>query len=701
MVNRGVLLVKDKAKPFVRASVFLVVAVFVISMISSFFQPVWLEWNNFYTTKGFYKEKKNTIETVFLGASTVLSGVNTMMLYENFGLCAYNLSTEKQPLLGSYYWLEETYRLHPETLKTVFLGASALRFEPSEIGFHKAIDNMKLSKAKYNMLLDYYDGDVEEARAGLLPLYFYHSRWDSLTVQDFDKHNYNPVNGTRGYNFSATVYGWFKTPDSKMSELALDKNAEPAELLESSVQYFEKIVDFCNEKGIKLVLIKTPARKWSSSLHNAASELAKSHNVEYYDFNFSPYSDEINYVDFVDTLDDGRHMNYYGASKLTNWIGKYIVEECNGTDVRNDSKYDFLKDQQKEFNRRYYSQIELQATEDIADYLTKAINEDTTVMIMVRGSAEASLTEKQRATFAQLGLEKLSKLRSRDSYLAVVQNGKVKHEEIKDYDTSKENPVLVYEGKLLGGVKYEIKSSGAVHRNIASCKLDGKEVSLERRGINIVVYDNEYNNLLDSAWFDTNNQEKRDVYKIEYAEMVKDKDAIAKMEGNELFQKVLDRYKLLQATKREQTCAIHAKYNRVFDFIDVFKGNPNVVYLISAKDDASTGLTKQNRADVKAKGYTELSKIGFRNSYVACVEAGKVVYEALGDKGVVSYEGEGYAVYSAGLDAGNKSSIKINGKEHSQNKRGLNIVVYDKVTKKVLASECFDTYSNPISSLEK
>lgn len=692
---------KDKTKNFVRASTFIVIVVLLISILSSFFQPVWLEWNNFYTTKGFYKEKKNTIETVFLGASTVLAGVNPIMLYEKFGLCAYNLSTEKQPMMGSYYWLEEAYRMHPETLKTVFLGASGLRFEPSEIGFHKAIDNMKISKARYNMLLDYYEGDVEEARSGLLPLYFYHNRWSDLTVEDFYKHNYNPVNGTRGYSFSSTVYGWFRKPDSIIPELALDKNAEPAKLLESSVQYFEKIVDFCNENGLKLVLIKTPAIKWSSSLHNAASELAKSHNVEYYDFNFSPYYDELNYVDFVDTLDDGRHMNYYGASKLTNWIGKYIVEKCNGTDVRNDKKYDFLKEQQAEFYKRYYEKIELQAIEDVADYLTRAINNKTTVMIMVKGSADASLTKKQRATFAQLGLEKLSDIGYGDSYLAVVENGVLQHEELKSGKDLTTKKPLVYNGKLPNGIKYEIKSGGTDHGNIAYCKLGDKEVGIRRRGINIIVYDNEYKELLNSALFDTYSQEKRDVYKIEYAEMVKDKDAIAKMEGNELFQKVLDRYKLLRSTKREQTCAIHEKYNRLYDFIDVFKGNPNVVYLISAKDDASTGLTAQNKSELKAKGYAKLSEIGFRQSYVACVEAGKVVFEALSDKGVASYEANGCAVYSAGLDAGNKSSIKINGKEYSPNKRGLNIVVYDKATKKVLASGCFDTYSNPISSLEK
>ncbi len=550
---------KGKAKILVRASVFSIVVVLLISILSSFFQPVWLDWNNFYTTKGFYKEKKNTIETIFLGPSTILSCVNPMMLYEEFGLCAYNLATEQQPLGASYYWLEEAYRLHPQTLKTVVLGASELRDEPGENAFHKAVDNMQLSKAKYNMLLDYYDGDVSDAISALLPLYSYHSRWDSLTIQDFDKHNYNPVNGSRGYSFSSRVCGWISNPKLKMQELALDENAEPAKLVDEAVQYFEKMVNFCNEKGIKLVLIKAPANNWSSSLHNAVSNLAKSHNIEYYDFNFSPYYDQLDYVDYFDTSDGCIHMNYYGASKFTNWIGKYLVENCNATDVRNNSNFDFLKDQQAEFNRRYYSQIELQANDDVAEYLKQAINEDTTVMIMVKDSAEENLTDQQRAVFKELGLENLSKLRFRDSYLAVVQNGKVKYEELKARKVAKTKTPLVYEGKLPDGVKYEIKSGGADHGNTASCKLDDKQVCLQKRGINIVVYDNEYKNLLDATWFDTFNQKKRDVYKTEYTSMVKDKEAVAEMEGNKLFEKVLERYRLLEKTKKAEMKKISDK----------------------------------------------------------------------------------------------------------------------------------------------
>ena len=39
------------------------------------FSPVWLEWNNYNTVYGFYKEPENTIETLFLGSSHVVNGI--------------------------------------------------------------------------------------------------------------------------------------------------------------------------------------------------------------------------------------------------------------------------------------------------------------------------------------------------------------------------------------------------------------------------------------------------------------------------------------------------------------------------------------------------------------------------------------------------------------------------------------------------
>lgn len=77
-----------------------------------------------------------------------VNGIIPIELYREYGICAYNLGTEQQPLMTSYYWLLETERLHKETLDTVVLDASMLRRTPIDEVYQKSLDGMKLSKVK-------------------------------------------------------------------------------------------------------------------------------------------------------------------------------------------------------------------------------------------------------------------------------------------------------------------------------------------------------------------------------------------------------------------------------------------------------------------------------------------------------------------------------------------------------------------------
>ena len=52
-----------------------------------------------------------------------------------------------------------------------------------------------------------------------------------------------------------------------------------------------------------------------------------------------------------------------------------------------------------------------------------------------------------------------------------------------------------------------------------------------------------------------------------------------------------------------------------------------------------------------------------------------------------------YLTFDAGYENGNTCSIRIDGTEYAKNMRGINIVVYNHVTKTVVDSVCFDTHT--------
>lgn len=95
----------------------------------------------------------------------------------------------------------------------------------------------------------------------------------------------------------------------------------------------------------------------------------------------------------------------------------------------------------------------------------------------------------------------------------------------------------------------------------------------------------------------------------------------------------------------------------------------------------------------------------YRCAYAALIDAGKLIFEQikLNTQEIVEtkidLDGDAVELLSIGFDAtGLKpmGSIKINEEEYSPNSRGLNFVVYDKVTGTVIDSVNFDTFSNEI-----
>lgn len=138
------------------------------------------------------------------------------------------------------------------------------------------------------------------------------------------------------------------------------------------------------------------------------------------------------------------------------------------------------------------------------------------------------------------------------------------------------------------------------------------------------------------------------------------------------------------------------------DYLNNIKENQ--VVIISVKDEGSRAIDPETINALNKLGFKQDIRGKFRFSYVGV--GGKVSgldsFEILqwekiskkfikGDRlgdFILPFDLE---VVSAGYTEGNISSIKINGKEYSKNKRGMNIVVYDLYKNEVVDSVNFDT----------
>jgi len=290
----------------------------------------------------------------------------------------------------------------------------------------------------------------------------------------------------------------------------LDENAEPAELLEDSLKYFYRMVDFCNEKGLKLVLIKTNTRIWDSALHNAVQQVADDCGLEFYDFNFDPLYSYDGFIHAFDSRGDGKHLNYYGAYKFSKWMGDYLVNECGATDVRDNPKYDFMKEQYKEYEARVLQHVDLSSARSLTEYLSIAFEGDNTVLLSVKENASGGMSDADKAFLREKGLVKLAELAVNDSYIAVVQNGEVVYE-LTGSEKNAKKPIS-YKGTLPDGTVFRLESGGLETGNTADILVDNASEMSAGKGLNILVYSNELKTSLHTVKFNTANGTGRDVY---------------------------------------------------------------------------------------------------------------------------------------------------------------------------------------------
>ena len=123
----------------------------------------------------------------------------------------------------------------------------------------------------------------------------------------------------------------------------------------------------------------------------------------------------------------------------------------------------------------------------------------------------------------------------------------------------------------------------------------------------------------------------------------------------------------------------------IYEYLSLLKGH---TFVISAMDDAYTCWNDDLQNLLEQVGLK--GKFGYRDSYVAVVENGNVLFEKA-SQDQISYNYDGILINSAGMTAGNISNVLVNDMEYSKQKRGLNIVVFDNGM--VVDSVNFDTWS--------
>lgn len=300
---------KQIFKNIFKVFTFLIILAIILHLTSNIFEPKTNHKENGMRDvrlNAVLGEKDNSLQVLFLGDSEAFSSFSPMEMYNRHGFTSFVLGSAGQQLHYTNYLLKRT--LKTQKPKVVILETNAI---------YRKIDPT---------------GPIFRQFQNWFSIFEYHNRWKSLNIRDLNlSFNYDYSSDFKGYNYKAGIKG------SKYANY-MAETTEVKEIRHLNKKYVLSMYELCKENNIEFLLVSTPSSKnWNYMKHSGIKEFAKEYNIPYLDLNLMKQEVPINWDQ--DTCDEGDHMNYTGAVKVSKYISDYLRANYNLEDKRSDKEY--------------------------------------------------------------------------------------------------------------------------------------------------------------------------------------------------------------------------------------------------------------------------------------------------------------------------------------------------------------------------
>lgn len=281
---------------------------------------------------------------------------------------------------------------------------------------------------------------------------------------------------------------------------------EMASYRDISLQYFYQMKELCDQNGIQLVFVKAPTQYspfWDGGKYLGTKQLADKMGIPFLDFNIGDDAVDIDWD--TDVLDGGNHINYSGAMKVSDAMGQWLSNHYEWEDKRKNPSYSQWLEDYQEYKKEVNTNL-LLTVSDFSDYMELLSETDYLIILSSKEDAMNQATEEQH--------EKLRKIGCDLSY----RNNKCMLGNIFIWN---QNQVILCEQseqKLQYRFEWnqhqvEVESIPYDMGNSLRVVIDSIEYSQNARGMNVIVYDLEGGQVIDSCYFDYDTEANFNVYR--------------------------------------------------------------------------------------------------------------------------------------------------------------------------------------------
>ena len=298
--------------------------------------------------KGFYAQKEDSLDVIYLGTSATNRYCNTPMMFHDEGIAGYNVATMGMPMFFIPILVDEIQKTHDPDLYIIELRwVDSCREEVTDAHIRRITDNLKYSQNRVDAIEKAWEfmdgetglyGDITYDKLDyMLPIVKYHSRLAQGDLKLGDIKPWIKRNKTKGYvmTYSTTLQvNQFKP---KLTDKRAELEPEIADTL-------DEVLDCCDElskqdKEILFVLAPYSVKTSSMAKFNTAIDTVEARGYDVLNFNTYEMYEELD-LDWDHDFYNSMHVNYLGAEKYTGYLEKYLAENYDLKDHRGDENYD-------------------------------------------------------------------------------------------------------------------------------------------------------------------------------------------------------------------------------------------------------------------------------------------------------------------------------------------------------------------------
>ena len=427
-----------------------------------------------YPVSSVYDLPKNSVDVLLLGSSHMFASISPMDLWNDYGITSFNASLGNLSIPSAYFELRELLKVQKPkmlVLETYFIYFSEMVVKNDWARYHYIVDNLRFSSGLHEAIQTLFPEDRDKTEY-YLNFFNYHNRWKTLSETDFNPYLLKDNIHNRGAD-AVCYYGhrYIETP----SIIPRSETEMPPEL---PLEYLYKIIELCKEKDISLVFMAQPCDIGSDiqKMINYVDIISEEEDIPY--INFFYLLDETGF-DFAKDMANAGHINYFGAQKLTAYLGEYLQTNYQLEDHRGDPDVADLWNKDYETFSKEINNLMMTTAENTEEYFRYLRNQD--YILAWNAYSETPLSETALPEYlAGIGIDPAG-VKEKNQYYAVTRGDQTLHGGATD---TRPDDSYMADDMLFSFGDGIVESTNRIGIHAGRT-----EYSVGNNGLNLVVYD--------------------------------------------------------------------------------------------------------------------------------------------------------------------------------------------------------------------